>query len=393
MSEDLVGLPFGEADERDVYAGPKPPRGRRPRSKHRRPRGRHQSLITAFIVVAILVVVGGGLWYAGSVVRSFIVGEDYDGPGEGKVTILVADGQTLRQVGNTLVAKGVVKSVRAFTNAAEADSRTSRLQPGTYQLKLHMKAADAVALLLDPASRVQLTFTIIPGMTVKKAFERIAANTKITVDQLNQAAKNPTAIGLPAWAKDGKLEGFLHPETYTLQPTDTATSALKMIIGQTLKIMTDDNFVAKAQQQGRTPYEALIIASLVVGEGLPKDYGKISRVVYNRLNLNQGQTYGHLQFDSTTLYGRQFQANPPSGAVTTAELQNPSDPYSTYKNKGLPPTPIGNPDKAALDAAVNPEPGPWFYFVKFDKAGNSKFATTYAEHKANIQQAKRNGAF
>lgn len=393
MSEDLVGLPFGGADEKDVYDGPKPPRGRRPRSKHRRPRGRHQSLITALVVVVILVVVGGGLWYAGSVVRSFIVGDDYDGPGDGQVTVLVTDGQTLRQVGNTLVAKSVVKSVRAFTNAAEADSRTSRLQPGTYQLKLHMKAADAVALLLDPASRVQLTFTVIPGKTVNWVFKKIAENTKITVDQLNQAAKNPAAIGLPAWAKDGKLEGFLAPETYTLQPKDDATAALKMMISHTLKILAQDNFVAKAQQQGRTPYDALIIASLVVGEGLPKDYGKISRVVYNRMDQNQGQTNGHLQFDSTTLYGRQFQPNPQTGAVTTAELQNAADPYSTYKHKGLPPTPIGNPDKAALDAAVNPEAGPWFYFVKFDKAGNSKFAATYDEHKANIQQAKRNGAF
>jgi UPF0755 protein len=345
------------------------------------------------VVVVILAVLGGGLWYAGSVVRSFIVGDDYDGPGEGQVTILVSDGQTLRQVGNTLVAKNVVKSVRAFTNAAQADSRASKLQPGTYQLKMHMKAADAVSLLLDPASRVQLTFTIIPGMTVKKAFQRISENTKITVDQLNQAAKNPAAIGLPAWAKDGKLEGFLAPETYTLQPKDDATAALKMMISHTVKIMTDDNFVAKAQQQGRTPYEALVIASLVVGEGLPKDYGKISRVVYNRMDQNQGQTYGALQFDSTTLYGRQFQPNPPTGPVTTAELQNPADPYSTYKHKGLPPTPIGNPDKAALDAAVSPEAGPWFYFVKFDKAGNSKFAATYDEHKANIAQARRNGAF
>ncbi|WP_163506903.1 endolytic transglycosylase MltG [Fodinicola acaciae] len=391
MSEDLVGLPFGDEDERDAYAGAKPPRGRRPRSKHRRPRGKGRNVVTALIVVVILGVLGGGLWYGGSVVRSYIYGEDYDGPGDGKVTIQVTDGQTLRQVGATLVSKGVVKSVRAFTNAAEADSRSSRLQPGTYQLKLHMKATDAVALLLDPSSRLQLTFIVTPGMTVKRAFQKIAENTKITVDQLNDAAKNPAAIGLPDWA-GGKLEGFLHPETYTLEPGDTATTALKKMVGQTMKILNDINFVAKSQQLGKQPYDVLKIASLIIGEGIPSDYGKISQVIYNRIDHNAGATYGLLQMDSTTVYGRQFRSNAPTGNPSQAEKENAADPYSTYKHKGLPPTPIGNPDQAALVAAINPTPGPWYFFVVIDKQGNSAFAATYAEHQNNIRKAKANGA-
>ncbi|GAA1664819.1 hypothetical protein GCM10009765_13000 [Fodinicola feengrottensis] len=387
MSEDLVGLPFGGQDSVPDYDAPRP-RGRR-QSKHRRPPGRHRNLITALVVVSVLVVLGGGLVYAGSLVNTLIHGADYDGGGTGQVTIQIAQGQTLRQVGDTLVAKGVVKSTRAFTNAAEADTRSTSLQPGTYQLKSHMSAALALALLLDPSSRVQLTFTVTPGMTAKQAFASVAKTTRITVDQLTAAANNASAIGLPDWAK-GKVEGFLYPDTYTLQPKDDATAALKMMITQSLKKMNGNGFITKAQAMGKNPYDALIVASLVVGEGIPSDYGKIARVFYNRLNPAAG-TNGLLQSDATTIYSREIRGVPRNAELTTAELKDANDPYSTYAHKGLPPTPIGNPDLDALNAAVNPTPGTWIFFVKIDKAGHSGFATTNAEHERNKQLARQNG--
>jgi UPF0755 protein len=387
MSEDLVGLPFGGEQDLDDYDRPRP-RGRR-QSKHRRPRGRYQTLITAIVVVVILGVLGGGLYYAGSAINTFINGEDYAGGGTGVVTVQITDGQTLRDVGNTLVAKGVVESTRAFTNAASGDPRAKTLQPGTYQLKSHMSAAAALALLLSPESRIQLTFTVTPGKTAKGVFKIIAQNTKITADQLETAAKNPAAIGLPDWA-GGKVEGFLYPDTYTLQPKDDATAALKMMIARSMKAMADSGFVAKATAAGKTPYDALKIASLLVGEGIPADYGKIARVFYNRLDPAAG-TGGKLQSDATTVYGREARGLPREASLTTQELKDPSDPYSTYAHAGLPPTPIGNPDIQALTGAVTPTPGTWLFFVKIDKAGNSGFATTNAQHEHNKAIARANG--
>jgi UPF0755 protein len=137
-------------------------------------------------------------------------------------------------------------------------------------------------------------------------------------------------------------------------------------------------------------YEALIVASLVEGEGIPSDFAKIARVVYNRLKEPMP-----LEFDSTTNYGRELAGKPrkSSAQFTRAELRDPSNPYRTHDKPGLPPGPIANPGKAALDAAVLPAGGPWLYFVRIDKKGNSAFASTLADHEANIARSRKNGAF
>jgi UPF0755 protein len=112
----------------------------------------------------------------------------------------------------------------------------------------------------------------------------------------------------------------------------------------------------------------------------------VARVVYNRLDKSM-----NLEFDSTTNYWRELNGQPRKFGLTTPEQQDPTNPYRTYGAAGLPPGPIGNPGKDALLAALNPEPGPWLYFVRIDKAGNSAFTDNYAQHQRNIALAKQNG--
>lgn len=150
-----------------------------------------------------------------------------------------------------------------------------------------------------------------------------------------------------------------------------------------------------ARQKGITPFEALTVASLVEKEaGVPEDFGKVARVIYNRLKPEWDDiSCGCLQFDSTTNYWRTQNGLPakPSSQMSAAELNDPKNPYNTATVVGLPPGPIANPGRMALEAALNPTPGTWYFFVLVDKEGRSAFADTLAEHNANREIGRKNG--
>jgi len=131
-------------------------------------------------------------------------------------------------------------------------------------------------------------------------------------------------------------------------------------------------------------YELLTIASLVQSEGIEDDFGKVARVIHNRITEPQMR----LQLDSTINYP----LDKPT-LLTKAEDRKQPGPYNSYQNYGLPPTPISTVSKAALQAAEKPDPGTWVYFVKCYPDGHSCFATTQAEHDRYIQEAQQRGAF
>ena len=132
------------------------------------------------------------------------------------------------------------------------------------------------------------------------------------------------------------------------------------------------------------------MASLAQAEaGIAADLPKVARVAYNRAYVKKMP----LQFDVTTNYWLTLndKGAKHSGKMTKAELEDPKNPYTTELRVGLPLGPINSPGKAALEAAAKPASGDWLFFVALDKSGRSAFATTNAQHDANIQQACRNG--
>ena len=114
----------------------------------------------------------------------------------------------------------------------------------------------------------------------------------------------------------------------------------------------------------------MIIASLVQAEGHPNDYGKVSRVIYNRLAAGMP-----LQLDATVNYVlKKSEINLSPDQIAT------DSPYNTYKNTGLPPTPINQPGEAAMTAALQPDEGDWLYFVAVNPdTGETKFTSDYNE--------------
>ena len=320
------------------------------------------------VLVVILATAGTVLYYLW---HNYLHPPDYSGPGTGTVIVDIKSGETATQVGTELQAKGVVASVRAFSNAAKASGKGSSLQPGHYRLHEHMAAALAFALLLKPSSRVQLTVLVTEG---ERLSEIIASAAKVTgnLKGYEQAIKNPSALGLPSYAK-GSLEGYLYPATYTIQPGTQPAQVLRSMVMRFTVEANSVGLAAVAKKDKISEGDAITIASLVQAEGKrPQDLPKIAEVIYNRLNQHM-----KLQLDTTVLYARHSRA----ADVTIAQAQGTKSAYNTYLHAGLPPGPIDSPGDLAIRAALHPATGhnTWLYFLTVNpKTGQTKFTSSYA---------------
>jgi UPF0755 protein len=231
-----------------------------------------------------------------------------------------------------------------------------------------MSGKAALDLLLQPSSRLVSRVTLPEGLTAAVTLQKVAAATHVPLDQLQAAAANPAAIGLPPYA-GGKVEGFLFPATYDFEPNTTPTEMLQAMVDRTQKAL--DGLAVPADQR----MHVLTEASIVQAEGkTPDDMAKIARVLDNRLAAGMP-----LQLDTTVNY-----ANGKNGVTTTAQDRANPSPYNTYAHPGLPPGPIGNPGEDAIRAVLAPAQGSWLYFVVVNPdTGETRFATTPQEAQAN----------
>lgn len=356
-------------------------RGGRASRRRRRRRGRSSRLggiVSLLVILAIVAAVGYG---GKKLYSSFAASPDYTGSGTGTVEIEVKSGDTAKDIAATLVAKDVVKSARAFENAANADPASRGISPGFYQLHHQMSGAAALALMLDPASRLSLKVTVPEGYTAKQVFQLLSKKSKLPVSDFEKAAADPKALGLPHGVT--KVEGLLFPSTYDFSPHATASQMLQEMVATFNDRVDVSALAAAGKPYGLTWYQVLNVASLVEEEGITSDFGKVARVVYNRLHDRI-----RLGFDSTVNYamGRSRLA------LSVKDTQFDS-PYNTYRNYGLPPTPIANPGLDAIEAAMAPPQGSWLYFVKIDKKGNSYFTDNYDDFLAHKAQAQKDGVY
>jgi UPF0755 protein len=223
---------------------------------------------------------------------------------------------------------------------------------------------------------------VIPeGFTARAIIQTIAAKTKISAASLQAAIDDPSQLGLPSYA-NGKVEGFLFPATYDVQPNETATDVLKAMVTRYNQAASDTKLAAGARRLGLSEYDVLTLASIVQREGrLVSDYPKIAEVFLNRLHSAM-----RLDSDATLFYV----LPPGTQQLTAADLQLNS-PYNTRLNTGLPPTPINSPGQAAIDAVLHAPKGPYYYFVTIDQAGHTAFARTLPEFNMLVAQSRANG--
>jgi UPF0755 protein len=371
-------------------------------------RGRRRATV---LLLAVLLL--GGIAAAGvyTFVTWFAV-PDFEGDGTGDVVIQVEEGDSTRQIGNELARSGVVAGAEAFTRAAEEEERIRSVQPGYYQMRRQMSGASAVAMLLDPASRVgeldirggvQLDDTRAPDGSVAPGVLSLVSQATcarldgaercVSADELRSAMTDtdPAELGVPEWALEEvaaaeprrRLEGLLAPGRYDVPPGVSAVDVLRGLLATSAERLEATGLVTGAQSIGSTPYEVLTIASLVEKEAITPDMPEVARVIYNRLGAGR-----RLELDSMVNYPLDLQA-----LRTTAEDRARPGPYNSYVVAGLPPTPIAAAGREAIAAALEPAQGPWMYFVRCRTDGSSCFAETFAEHDANVREARANGAF
>lgn len=372
-------------DEPVTQYGHYPPRrgGERRRRAHRR-RRRWFATTAGIVVVALVAALA---WFvARPLIERQLTAKDWTGSGTGQVLVEVKPNDTSSDIAATLVDKDVVASKRAFTDAADANSNSRSVQPGFYRMRKHMAAKQALALLLDPASRVSTNVTIPEGFVEQDILVRLAKVLNVPLGKMQAAAADVASLGLPeGYTAGSKLppsaEGFLFPDTYSFDPGTTPADALQQLTSEFTGVDRDMGFADAAHKRGLNPYQALIVASMVEAEAkFDADRPKVARVIYNRLGHNMP-----LGIDATSVYGARLAGQDPS----KIDFNKPA-PYNTRIEKGLPPTPIGNPGRAAMSAAVQPASGPWLYYVNGDAQGHLYFTASASDFQAAVERCRQN---
>lgn len=377
-------------------------------------RGGRRPVRTALIsgllvtVLAAAAVLGLKLWH--TVINPET---DYHGPGERDIVIQVHDGDTTTAIGETLHDAGVIATVRAFVDASYGNPKITAIQPGFYQTRTRIPAASAVQNLTDPHNRVGMvvipegsqlddTTYIGTGAVTPGIFTQIADASCVELDgtehcvdagALRSAAADAglASLNVPDWATERveamgrehrRIEGLIAPGTWNINPLDSAEAILATLIGAGVADYEESGLQATAAALKMSPYDVLVVASLVQREGKPHDYAKVARVIYNRLNSDREM----LEFDSTVNYPLERRE-----VATSDADRHRKTPWNTYVTEGLPATPIGSPDADAVHAAENPEPGDWLYFVTVDTDGTTLFTDDYQQHLSYIEQARENG--
>ncbi|MEU7428699.1 endolytic transglycosylase MltG [Streptomyces sp. NPDC040750] len=348
---------------------------------------------TGCACMVVVLVFGGGLGGVGYFgyqyyQNRFGAAPDYAGSGNGQqVTVTINKGDGGWAIGQKLKDAGVIESAAAFVSALQANPGGKALQDGVYTLEKQMSAASAVELMLSPKSRSNLIIaeglrnTAVYGLIDKRV--GVAPGTTARI-----AKKDYKHLGLPTWAlghpnlKD-PLEGFLYPSSYAVTKGQKPEAVLRSMVSQATAKYRELDLVKKAEALGLDgPWQLLTVASLAQAEGTSHDdFRKMAEVVYNRLETDNPQTYGRLEFDSTYNYVK----DQSKIDLSIAELRKYDNPYNTYFSKGLPPGPIDNPGEEALRGALDPTHDGWYYFISMD-GKTSKFTKTLDEHNKLVEE-------
>lgn len=343
--------------------------------------------IGAAIVLAGVVVVGGAS-YLGRTVGEALGEQDVTNapvnvePGQ-DVTVEIPPGSTGQDIGAILAAQGVVRSALEFEVAVRNVDAAQRLQAGTYGMTTLMDPADVVAVLIDGPAPSVYRVTVIEGLRINEILVSLAEQTPHAYAEYETAlldgSVSTSLVEMPEETILTDWEGLLFPDTYEFSQ-GAAPEAILQRMASTMEQRVNSIDWSTWEAKGYTPYEGVILASLIEAEVLlDEERPTVSSVIHNR--LDQGMA---LDIDATVLYALNTR--------DVAEFDRDVDsPYNTYAIAGLPPTPIAAPGRASLEAAGNPENTDFFFYVLTDEEGRHAFAATLEEHNANVADSRERG--
>ena len=346
--------------------------------------------MVATVVVASILFIGAVSWWVVNQLNP--AGE----PGAA-VNFTVNDGDTVSSVASRLADQGFIENATIFRWYASSRGGIDLL-PGYYSLRPKDNAGRIIKALSTPPAQTFVSVTFPEGMTLTQMGERLASKlTFMSVDDFVAAATDGSVLSEFLPQGGTTLEGLLFPDTYQVSGDGTEAGVVKTMAEMMQRVARQTNLVEGAKSLGLSPYELLIVASMVEREAkVPEDRAKIAQVIYNRLALDM-----NLEIDAAVKYGQ-------DPSMTWLQMKETDTPYNVYRNKGLPPTPIANPGRASIEAALSPAGTPprtdeacvglapnvkcqYLYYVLADKAGRHVFATTYEQHLVNVEKSRAAG--
>jgi UPF0755 protein len=293
------------------------------------------------------------------------------------IVVEIPAGASGSAVGQILYENKVTKSALAYFRAAVADPRSAQVAPGAHELNIGISARQALAQLLDPA-RIPNLIKVFEGGWKSEVIESLIKY-GFTRKDIDTAFKR---VILPSGFSNA--EGLLFPAQYSFPAGTTALEAVQAMIDR----FSDEEIGQKllASKGKLSPAQLLTIASLIQAEAGSGDFEKVSRVIRNRLDISMP-----LQLDATVHYVKKLRGE----IFLSTNSTLIKSPYNTYRNYGLPPTPIGNPGADAIAAALKPADGDWLYFITV-APGDTRFTRSHDEFltwKALFVKNRKAGAF
>lgn len=262
-----------------------------------------------------------------------------------EVIVEIPKGATGSEIAQILFEDGVVKSAASYFQTAVGDVRSQKVAPGSHRINLEISAKQALEQLLDP-SRIPNLLKVFEGEWKSEVAQSLV-DYGFSSSEVNKAFR---LVNLPKGFRD--VEGLLFPAQYTFEKSTSAQEVIQEMIN---RFTTDEVAQQILASKGLfTPLEMLTIASIIQAEGETKAFTKVSQVIFNRLEKGMP-----LQMDSTVHYVQKSRGN----IFLSTRSTLIKSAYNTYRNRGLPPGPIGNPGSEAMSAALNPADGDWLYFI------------------------------
>ncbi len=307
-------------------------------------------------------------------------------------TLTIKRGMSLRKISALLEGEGIIRNKEFFIGMVTLLGKNGEIKAGEYDFHTRMLPLDVLDMLVKGQGKRHLV-TIPEGYTLSQIGQLLEDFKIVEKTAFLQKASSPTfinSLGLfPSPFDDPQksskerglktLEGFLFPDTYHFLKEMEPEEVIRMMVSQFQKVFGPD-WMERATLLEMTPLDVVILASIIEKEAFsPEEKPLISAVFHNRLRKRMP-----LQSDPTVIYG----INPFDGNLTKEHLLTPT-PYNTYLNPGLPPTPICNPGKESLWAALYPASVPFLYFVSKND-GSHHFSTNLEEHQKAVTKYQKN---
>jgi UPF0755 protein len=341
-------------------------------------RGRRVLTVVLVILVVLAVAVGGTVRWVQQQV------DPPGAPGEPR-EIVVPEGSTSDDIGKLLAEEGVIASEleRGWYLRINGGGP---FQAGTYSLSDNSSIPDVIDTLeAGPAPLVERSFTLPEGLTLTETLDRLADpedGLGLDRDTLQQLMGSGQVRWSAQPADQPSHEGILFPETYRIAADADEQAVLEQLVAQLDATMTELGVASAQERFNLTPYEVLIVASLIEEETkVDAERAMVAQVIYNR--LRQGIPLG---IDATSRYEAEL-----AGRGREALDFESDSPYNTRCVAGRPPTPIASPGRASIEAALIPADGPWIYYVLEDADGNHFFTDSNSEFLAAKERCREAG--